>query len=51
MLLTILSALPYFAMGILMSTMGYGLLNWQLWAVLAILCVSDTISFIRANSW
>lgn len=47
--LALVGAIPYAAMGILMGVMGYSWSTWQLWVMLGIMFISDTISYIKGS--
>lgn len=47
MLSYILGPIPYAAMGVIMSTIGYNYTTWQFYAITACMLVSDAISTFR----
>ena len=48
MFLTILGMVPYAVMGVMMSTMGYGLGSYQFWVILGCMTFSDMTRVIKA---
>jgi hypothetical protein len=46
-MLTILGFIPYVIVGILLSSMGYTFMNWQTYAVVGCMGISDLITFLK----
>ena len=48
-MMTILGMVPYMIVGGILGSMGYGVMNmnWQLFAILGCMCISEFISMFK----